>query len=292
MENPNAGTQPGQLVNTPPVQNPARGDYLNATAGQQAGQVNTQGSTATLDDILAAVRGQGGPASQQQQAQQPVPPVQPVQPVQAEPEPTLDVKVDVTNINTGSPALDVAVETFLSTTGATNADIDRAVSKAIEYGDPGLIDEAFIKERFGDKAANALKLAKAVVQQTSDQANTIISSVYEVAGSKEQWDSAIDVFKRTASPGLVSAAKAMFDSGNAKTTKEAAELVLNFNKTSGVLPVVNPRVQASSSQAASQGLSAAELKAAVHKLNPNSRTYKQDYATLIQMRSLGQSLGK
>lgn len=287
------GTAP---VSQPPIQNPARGDYLNAT-GQQPTTQNAPANVTqpvvtqqqTLEEILAAVRGN----TQQPVTQQPVQPTQPQQPQQPQQQPQgIDPSIDINNMKTGSDALDVAVETFLSITGASNDDINRAVMKAIEYGDAGLIDESFIKTRFGDKADQAMKLAKAVVQHTAEHTNEVVSSVYTMAGSKEQWDAAVEVFKKSASPGLTNAVRDMLNSGRAGTTKEAAELILSFTRNTGALPVNGQRIVPSASTVTAQGLSAAELKAAIHKLNPNSRTYDKDYKTLIQLRNLGKSVGK
>lgn len=285
MENTNQmpGTAP---ISQPPVQNPAQGQYMAAT-GQQPVQQPVQPSTnpatqpTTLDDILAAVRGQGVLPTQGEQ-----PPVQ-----QDKTESKVEPPISI-DMHTGNDALDVAVETFVTAAGATDADIQRAVFKAIEYGDVGLIDEAFIQERFGDKAEQALKLARAVVQQTNERTTQTINTVYSMAGSKEQWEAAVDVFKNNATPGLSNAVKAMLDSGNMESTKEAAELILNFGRQSGAIPNVNSRIKPSAGNVLSQGISAAELTAAINKLNPNSRTYNQDYQKLIDLRRLGKQLGK
>ena len=290
MENTNTqmpGTAP---ASQPPVQNPAQGQYLNATGQQpqQQQQAQSPNQQATLEEILAAVRGQGNSQpmvqNQQRQPQMPDPVQQPQQVPQQEP-----VTVDM---HTGNEALDIAVESFVSAAGASNADIERAVFKAIEYGDEGLIDEMFIRERFGDKAEQALKLAKAVVHQTNAQTTQTVNTIYNMAGTKEQWDAAVDVFKRSATPGLQNAVKAMLDSGKIDSTKEAAELILNFTQQSGAVPRVNSRIQPSASNVLSQGISAAELTAAINKLNPNSRTYNDDYRKLVDLRRLGKQLGK
>lgn len=105
MDNTNQmpGTAP---ISQPPVQNPAQGQYMAAT-GQQPVQQPAQPSTnpatqpTTLDDILAAVRGQGVPPAQDVQ-----PPVQ-----QEKIEPKVEPPISI-DMHTGNDALDIAVETL------------------------------------------------------------------------------------------------------------------------------------------------------------------------------------
>lgn len=193
---------------------------------------------------------------------------------------------------TGNKALDVAVSSFLRSTGASDADIERACKSALEYGDPKLIDRAFIAEKFGDRAADAVALAEAVIEQAGVEKQRTVQAVYDLAGSKEQWDTALGVYKQHAPAGLQKALGIMFSSGDAASVKEAAGLVLEFAKGSGVLPVgAGQRQVAGGGTAASEGLSAQEFKAALSKLNPNARTYHQDYERLLNMRRVGKQLG-
>ena len=102
---------------------------------------------------------------------------------------------------TGNKALDVAVSSFLRSTGASDADIERACKSALEYGDPKLIDRAFIAEKFGDRAADAVALAEAVIEQAGVEKQRTVQAVYDLAGSKEQWDTALGVYKQHAPAG-------------------------------------------------------------------------------------------
>jgi hypothetical protein len=257
-------------------------------AGLPDAGLNKQGQEPTLADILAAV-----------QAKHPVPvagdPAVPSAPnAQTPAESSTDpLKPAVGDeINTGNKALDVAVSSFIRSTGATDADIQRATKNALEYSDAALIDEAFLKERFKDRWEEAKQIAEAVVEQSGIERQRLVDSVYATAGDKAAWDASLAVYKQHAQPGLQKAIQMMFDSGDAASIKEAAALVVDFAKNSGVIPSVAGRVVAGAGQVDSQGLSLGEFQSAMQKLNPSSRSYRADYNKLIELRRVGKSLGK
>lgn len=261
---------------------------VQQTVGMPAADLNKQGQEPTLADILAAV-----------QAKHPVPTaadpaVPPAPNAQTPAEPAADpLKAAASeDINTGNKALDVAVSSFIRSTGASDADLQRATKNALEYGDADLIDEEFLKERFKDRWEEAKQIAEAVVEQTGIERQKLVDAVYATAGDKAQWESSLAVYKQHAQPGLQKAIQMMFDSGDSASVKEAAKLVVDFAKNSGVIPSVGGRVVAGAGVADAGGLSAKDFQAAIGKLNQSSRTYHQDYTKLIEMRRIGRSLGK
>lgn len=236
----------------------------------------------TLDDILAAVRGTQVPEVKQEAT----PPAAVTEQKQGDP-------LDLASIDTGSKALDIAVRSFVTSTNATQADIERATAKAIEYGDAGLIDKAFIAERFGDRAAEAVSIAEAVVEQAATQREALVQSVYATAGGKEGWDKSLALYKEHAPAGLQKALQLMFDSGDSSTVNEAAKLVVEFANNSGlVVKGAGSRQVAGAGSQESQGLTAQQFQQAMGKLNQSSRTYRDDYARLIELRRIGKQLGK
>jgi hypothetical protein len=243
--------------------------------------LNDQGKVTTLDDILAAVRG----GKVVDKAADPV--------VEDAPDDKTDPVKDATGeFNTGNKALDIAVGTFARSTGATDADFQRACQNALDYNDPALIDKAFLTERFKDRAEDALALAQAVIEQAGIEKQRLVDSVYALAGDEGKWKEALGVYKQHAPAGLQKALSMMFNSGDAASVKEAAQLVVDFAKGSGVLPATGGRLTAGSGFADSAGLSATEFQAAVGKLNQSSRTYVADYNKLIEMRRIGKQLNK
>jgi hypothetical protein len=255
------------------------------TTGLPDTELNKQGQEPTLADILAAV-----------QAKHPAPTADPAVPsapnVQTPAEPAADPLKPATDINTGNKALDVAVSSFVRSTGASDEDLQRATKNALEYGDAALIDDAFLKERFKDRWEEAKQIAEAVVEQTGIERQKLVDAVYSTAGDKQKWDASLAVYKQHAQPGLQKAIQMMFDSGDAASVKEAAALVVDFAKNSGVIPAVGGRVVAGSGAADAAGLSAKELQLAMSKLNSSSRDYAQNYAKLLELRRIGRSLGK
>lgn len=266
-------TNPGQVINE-------FGSKVDAAPAPDG--LNEQGKVTTLDDILAAVR--GGKVVDKAP--------DPVADAAAEADKTDPVKDATGEFNTGNKALDIAVGTFARSTGATDADFQRACQNALDYNDPALIDKAFLTERFKDRAEDALALAQAVIEQAGIEKQRLVDSVYALAGDEGKWKEALGVYKQHAPAGLQKALSMMFNSGDAASVKEAAQLVVDFAKGSGVLPAAGGRFTAGSGFADSAGLSASEFQAAVGKLNQSSRTYNADYNKLIEMRRIGKQLNK
>lgn len=255
-------------------------------AGMPAADLNQQGAEPTLADILSAI-----------QKRHPTPEASPAVPETpnvslpaGEADPLKPAPSE--DIDTGNKALDVAVSSFIRSTGAADADLQRAMKNALEYGDPSLIDDAFLAERFKDRAGEARQIAEAVLEQAGIERTRLVEAVYAQAGDKGKWDASLAVYKQHAAPGLQKAIQMMFNSGDASSVKEAAALVVDFAAKSGVLSTTNGRVTGGSGVAEAAGISAAELQAAANKLNPSSRTYRADYNKLIELRRLGRSLGK
>ena len=153
---------------------------------------------------------------QQVQTTQPVqvPAVQPVLATQPEAAP---VTGNEFHADTGNPVLDVAVATFAKMTGATTADIDKAVASALKYNDPNLVDESFLKERFKGNADQALQLARAYVRQVStqqtQQRQAAQQAVIEVVGSEAEWTKAVDTFNAVADPETKGIIKTLLEAG-------------------------------------------------------------------------------
>lgn len=252
-------------------------------AGLGAPPLNDQGQQTSLDDILAAVRGIKVP-------EQPRTPDQ--APPAAEQQPATD-PVNEDGIDTGNKALDLAVKSFLRSSGATQGDLERAVANALQYNDPNLIDKAFLQDKFKDKAGDAIALAEAVLEQVSADRDRLVNSAYDAAGGKEAWDAAKAAYDQLATPALKRVVGEMFRSGDQQAFKEATDLVLSYARQSGALPTVEgAKVVPGSGSAGAQGLSAAEFQSAISKLNQSSRTYVQDYNKLIELRRVGKQLGK
>jgi hypothetical protein len=254
--------------------------------GLPSAELNQQGKEPTLAEILDAIQKKHPAPTVADPAVPTAPNVQ--TPAEAATDP---LKAD-DKINTGNKALDVAVSSFIRSTGASDSDLERATKNALEYGDAALIDDAFLKERFKDRWEEAKQIAEAVVEQTGVERQKLVDAVYATAGDKAKWDASLAVYKQHAQPGLQKAIQMMFDSGDAVSVKEAAALVVDFAKNSGVIPSATGRVVAGTGPADAGGLSLSDFQSAMRQLNPSARSYNQDYSKLIELRRIGKQLGK
>lgn len=141
---------------------------------------------------------------------------------------------------TGNPAIDAGIAMLKSVSGLNDADMVRAIGKAVERGDETLIDTAFIKERFGEHAAYAEMLAKAYLQDQVGQAQRAVQSAHDMVGGKANWDAMTQVFNAKAPEHLRAAARALADSGN---IEGAAKLVVETAQGMGLVPKLSPKLQ-------------------------------------------------
>lgn len=194
---------------------------------------------------------------------------------------------------TGNPAIDAGVAMLTKVSGLNDGDMQRAIGKAVEYGDKNLIDKAYIKERFGEHAAYAELLAEAYLDDQVGQAQRAVTEAYDVAGGKENWDVVSQVFKGKAPEHLQAAARALANSGD---LKGAAKLVVETCQSMGLIPNVNPQLKGGAGNFGA--LSAADFSKEYQALRKEagnrsleSNQFKQRYDDLLQRRAAGKRQG-
>lgn len=203
------------------------------------------------------------------------------------------VASEVPKVSTGNKALDIAVSAFVSATGTTEADITKAMEGAYEAGDAKYIDKEFLKQRFGDKADQAIALAEAVYEADTIAQQSLLSDVFSTAGGEEQFKACAEIFKAHSKPAMRSVVKSMLDSGNPEAVREAASLIAEFGKQSGAFVQRDgTRLGGTSGALPEQGLSMGEFTKARQELNPMSRSYRADLEKLITLRRMGKQLNK
>jgi hypothetical protein len=200
---------------------------------------------------------------------------------------------DAYDLKSGASS-DPMLGTYMNVFGAIGKDVDleRAIGKALQYGNPALIDAAYLHEKGGAHFEQLQTLAKAMVERVQAQSQEITESVYKTAGSKAEWDAAAAMFDTSAPQHVKVLVKQMLDSGNRESIQHGAQLVLDYTKQGGFVPTRGEQVRPS--QAAglvSQGLSKAEYQQLHFKLDSNSKTYLQDRAALQDRRALGKRQG-
>ncbi len=225
------------------------------------------------------------------------PTVNPVLPVPEVPAVKPEVpEAQSATFETGNAVLDAAIGVMVASTGATQADVDRLVTKALEYGNADLIDEAFARERFKDKADQILALARAAVAEQTASVERSKQAVFAIAGGQDNWNSAVSIFNSSAPTHIKEAAKLLLDSGK---VQEGAKLVMDTVVQAGLVPQVNPTVQAGGVVPSNTGaLSAADFSKAMTELKQKagnrsleSGPFAGEYQQLIQRRAAGRRAG-
>jgi hypothetical protein len=198
--------------------------------------------------------------------------------------------VNVGELNVASdPVLKGMTDMFAAS--GTGIDLDRAIGKALVYGDAALIDTAYLTEKGGAQAANLALMAKAIVGRVVDQAAAGEQAAFAAAGGKAQWQAAAGVFDQKAPAHTKLVVKSMLDSGNPELIAAASKTIVEFASGSGFVPVA-PHLQAPTSGGGGvQALDKNGFQAELRKLNPNSPSFTQDRETLFVRRHMGKKLG-
>lgn len=204
------------------------------------------------------------------------------------------------SLATGNAALDAAIGAFVSVTGAKPADLIRAVSNAIDYQDANLIDRAFLREKFGANAPQAIALAEATIAETirkqADNVAQAKATVHAAAGGEAQWNQAVSIFNSSASEPMRAAVKALMDQGN---IAGGAELLISTVRNSGLVPNVGNQLNGGSAVTAQAGaMSAAQFQTEMASLRKEAgnRSFEsgplaEKYNSLLSRRRAGKQLG-
>ena len=196
--------------------------------------------------------------------------------------------LDVTTIE--DPILR-SMATIMQTVGK-GLDMDRVFSKALEHGDASLLDAAYLREKGGANAAQLQSIAEGIVQAVNAQADAVTKEIHTLAGGSTQWDASVAAFNKAAPPELRQVVAMMLDSEKRTQISAGAKLVVEYAKSSGLVPNATALVQhggvvTSSAQALDKGGFQSELR----KLNPNSREYQAQRESLFTRRQQGRQLG-
>ena len=171
-------------------------------------------------------------------------------------------------------------------------DIDRIFGKAIDAGDPKLLDLAYLREKAGANADGLVGLAESIVQYVELQAEKSEQAVYALAGGEAEWNAASAAFNTSAPKEFKMVVVKMLDSGNTEQVQAAAKLVVQFAKGQGYVPNPGALLTATSGAPTGSALSKADFQIELQKLNPNDRDYQNRRGELFARRAIGKSLGK
>lgn len=194
---------------------------------------------------------------------------------------------------TGNPAIDAGIAMLKQVSKLNDADMVRAIGKAVEYNDPNLIDSAFIKERFGEHAQYAELLAKAYLDDQIGQAQRAVTAAYDLVGGKENWETASQLFNAKAPEHVRAAARALANSGDvtgaAKLVVETVQGLGLIAKEAGILKGGTALDGALSAADFSKEYQALRKEAGNRSLE--SPKFAQRYQNLLSRRQAGKAKG-
>lgn len=261
-------------VPQPPVAAPAVPPAPTAPAAPSAAPSAPEG---TVDDILA--RGKGAETPNQVEAK-----------AEAErPQGGLN-SIDPDSLE--DPQLRAYANLILAT--VPNLDVDRAIGKALEYGDPGLIDRAYVREIGGDKAEVLQTALDNMLDLAQAYSTALQTAVHTTAGGKANWDSAVGVFNQKAPDHLRQVAIKLLNSHVKADVENGAKFVLDYAKTLGA--TIQPAhtvtaVGGGVAPSAERGLTRDEYKSAISQLDRNGRDWQAKEAELTRLRKVGRDRG-
>lgn len=171
-------------------------------------------------------------------------------------------------------------------------DFDRIFAKAIDAGDPKLLDLAYLREKAGANADGLVGLAESIVNFTNQQAQEQAKAIYALAGGETQWNAATAAFNANAPAEYKLAVKQLIDSGVRSNVEAGAKLVTQFALGQGYVPTPAGLINSESGAPQGASLSKVEFQAELRKLNPNDRDYMDKRESLFARRRLGNTQGK
>lgn len=239
---------------------------------------------------MATPPGQAAPAPQPAPAPVAPPAPAPVPAPQPAPAPAAPVQTfALPNDGGEDPALKAMTNAFLSM--GSGIDLERAIGKALQFGNPALIDTAYITEKGGSQSGVLNELGKQIVEQVQRSAAAATSAAHSAAGSKEAWDAAAVGFNANAPQHLKTVVRTMLESGDSATVAAAAKTVVDFVRQGGIVATPAGLVQHGTATGAANALDKAGFQAELRKLNARSSTFEADRAALFARRSAGRASG-
>lgn len=202
---------------------------------------------------------------------------------------------DFDNYATGNEILDNATKSLGMLMGVSGAELAQIMSKALQHGDPSLLDGTLIEQKYPQYKEPLKQLTIAHIQQAQQHQKAVTDTAYGVAGSKENWDMAVQVFKKTAPQYLYETVKAMINSGK---VKEGAEMIMQTVAQNGFNPKPTATLQGGGVGGV-QGLSYDQFKQEMAKLSQEAGNrslegngeYARRYQDLLARRHAGRLAG-
>lgn len=282
---PNGNGHPIAAPNQQPgwVQNP--GQQPQQQQPQQQTQQPAQPDMSSVVAMLQAALAGQQPANAQAPAQPAQPQADAIRPNWMQ---SSANEFDVNQIN--DPIIK-SMATVLQTAGK-DLDLDRVLGKALAFGDPALVDLAYLRDAGGPQAAQLAEIAKGIVQAVNAKAEAVTNEVYNSVGGEAVWHSSVAAFNQSAPHELKVTVAQMLDSTNENFIKAGAKIVAEFGRSSGLIPQQGaPLLNSASAGVQGQGLTREQFQAELRKIDPNSAGFEQAREALFARRALGKRSG-
>ena len=199
---------------------------------------------------------------------------------------------DITAEDVGDPALARFVQ--MLDLHYPTLDRDRALGKAIEYGDASYIDEAYIREVAGDSAEFLLGYFEDAVNVYGQGVEAALENIYEMAGGKAQWQTIAQGFRNNAPESIRNVVKGLIDSNSPEEVQQGLEFIMEYATSTGLVDSPARRVGTSGGTSGGDALSAQQFREELRKLGGRSRDpqgYDAAVTQLRKRRALGVELG-
>lgn len=193
--------------------------------------------------------------------------------------------------------IDTSIQYLASELNVNPDAFDAVLEKALEHGDINLINPAAMGNLTPEQAQRVTALATAAYQQVQDQVRSAQNTVYALAGGEAAWNNAIQTFNSTATAQEKAYVEYLID--QKVDARAAGEYVLNVLRTSGRTNNIVQAPVVGGVGTVTHGLSSAEYKAEVAKLEQEigNRSFDDPMfsgrmAALDQRRALGRQQGR
>lgn len=176
---------------------------------------------------------------------------------------------------------------------APEVNLERALGKALQHGDPSLIDREYLKEAHPQGHAKLAKLAEQLVATVEHRAGELQKQVYAMVGGEQNWSNAVQVFNSKAPEAVRKAVASMLDSRNPEQILAGASMVQQYGQQAGYLAQTTPSPLGNGLPVApvQTGLTYAQFKAELAKIDTRSGDYAGQWAALLQQRAQGKAMG-
>lgn len=183
---------------------------------------------------------------------------------------------------------------------APGVDLDRALGKAIDAGDPKLVDSAYLKEKFPQVADQLIDIATRIVVATEAEVKSTVASIHKDAGGEPQWNAAVAAFNQHASAEIRSVIADLLNSSNHNKVKQGAAFILKFAQQGGHISTPAqlltgaPSAGVANTDPALAPLNEKGFKDALIKLRgtPNVDPHSPEYAEMRNLLMYRRHLGK